>query len=195
MDKRKLIGTIIGVIMFAILIAGATYAFLTFTANVTNGTYYGNTMHFLVDYTKGTEITYIPQLVTATPETAESLHVVAKKNDGSVDGNLTIKLSTTSENTLTRDGIVNWALCKGTCTGNFLDAKATGTISATTETQESITETDPLITTLYVDPDRITDAGDTYYVYFWIDAEKLNNSHLGQIYRGYIHASATQEAS
>ena len=32
MDKRKLIGTIIGVTMFALLIVGATYAWLSFTA-------------------------------------------------------------------------------------------------------------------------------------------------------------------
>ena len=113
MDKRKLIGTIIGVIMFALLIAGATYAFLTFTATVTDATYNGTTMHFLVDYTKGSKITTMPQLVNATPETAESLFVVAKKNTGSVNGKLTIKLSTTSNNTLTTGEIVNWVLCKG----------------------------------------------------------------------------------
>lgn len=188
MDKRKLIGTIIGVIMFAILIAGATYAFLTFAVNVTNGTYNGKTMKFLVDYTKGTEITAIPQLVTATPETAESLHVVAKKNAESVDGNLTIKLSTTSNNNLTTGSIVNWALCKGACVGNFLDAKATGKINT------GGSEAEPHVDDLYTDPEEITDDGDTYYVYFWIDAVTLNNSHLGQIYSGYIHASATQSA-
>lgn len=39
MDKKKLIGTIIGVTMFAALIAGATFAWLTFSATITNGSY------------------------------------------------------------------------------------------------------------------------------------------------------------
>ena len=39
MDRKKLIGTIIGVIFFVALIAGATFAWLTFNANVTNGNY------------------------------------------------------------------------------------------------------------------------------------------------------------
>ena len=188
MDKRKLIGTIIGVMMFALLIAGATYAFLTFTATVTDATYNGTTMHFLVDYTKGSEITTMPQLVNATPETAESLFVVAKKNTGSVNGKLTIKLSTTSNNTLTTGEIVNWVLCKGECTGSFTHAnkKASGTINA------GGSEATPATITLYADTENITTGGDTYYVYFWIDAVTINNSHLRQVYSGYIHASATQ---
>ena len=74
MDKKKLIGTIIGVAMFAALIAGATFAFLSFTATVTNSTYNGTSMNFLVDYTKGTAITGLPQIKGSTNKSGETLN-------------------------------------------------------------------------------------------------------------------------
>ena len=51
MDIKKLIGTIIGVILFVALIAGATFAWLTFgTTLVSTNVNSANTMNFLVDY-------------------------------------------------------------------------------------------------------------------------------------------------
>ena len=186
MDKKKLIGTIIGVAMFAALIAGATFAFLTFTATVTNATYNGTSMNFLVDYTKGTAITGLPQIVTATPSNTAHLVVNAKKHTNSVEGYLTVKLTTTSTGTITTGGLVNWVLCKGACTqSDFSDKKASGTITATSTIS------------LWTDTEKIqADPGTDYYVYFWIDASKINNSHLTEAnntYSGYIHASAIQE--
>lgn len=181
MDKRKLIGTIIGVTMFAALIAGATFAWLTFNATVTNATYNGTTMNFLVNYTKGQDISSMPQLVTATPETATSLVINAKKNTNSVDGYLTVKLTSTSTTSITTSGAVNWALCKGECSGSFTDAKATGTVTATSTislwTDDTIIQADP---------------GTDYYIYFWLDSAIITSDHIGQTYSGYIHASATQ---
>lgn len=183
MDKRKLIGTIIGVVMFAALIAGATYAFLSFTATVTNATYNGKTMKFLVDYANGTDITNLPQVTTGTPSNTSYLVVNAKKNQESVDGYLTVKLTTTSTGTLTTGGLVHWVLCKGACTQtDFSDKKASGTITATSTIS------------LWTDDDKIQeDPGTDYYVYFWLDAAQVNNSHIDQTYSGYIHASATQQ--
>lgn len=125
MDKRKLIGTIIGVTMFAALIAGATFAFLSFTATVTDSTYNGTAMNFIVDYQEGTYIEDIPQLrssTTAAPNTqditmitpseAASLVVVAKHHENSAKGYVTIKLTTTSQGLLTTDGLVNWVICR-----------------------------------------------------------------------------------
>lgn len=133
MDKKKLIGTIIGVAMFAALIAGATFAFLSFTANTVNFTYYGNTMNFIVDYTKGTTVTGLPQvrgsvgnpgttfsasdLVDVTPNNVSKLVVIAKKHTNSVDGHLQIRFTTTSASTLNlvKDGnLINWIICRDT---------------------------------------------------------------------------------
>lgn len=179
MDKKKLIGTIIGVTLFAALIAGATYAFMTFTATVTNATYNATSMNFIVDYTKGTDINNLKQLKTATPSTATSLVVKAKKHAGSPNGNITIKLTSTSTGTLTTGGIVNYVLCKGACSSFTADnVKKTGTVTATS-TVDLITE-------------ALSDTEVSYYVYFWLDANKITNDHLNQTYSGNINASATQ---
>ena len=187
MDKKKLIGTIIGVIMFAALIAGATFAWLTFTANVYNATYVSNTMNFLVDYTKGTAIVDIPIVKEGVPgvggenDGSSYLIVKAKKHSGSPDGYVTIQLTTSSSTTLTTGGIINWAICKGACTTNFTAAKATGTI-----TEKGTID-------LWTDDTVLQTSDVSYYVYFWIDASKLENSHLNQTYQGYIHAYAEQK--
>lgn len=179
MDKKKLIGTIIGVTLFAALIAGATYAFLTFTATVTNATYNASTMNFIVDYSKGTDISDLPQLTTATASTAKSLVVKAKKHTGSPDGDITIKLNTTTiEGTLGSDGVVNYAICKGACANNFSGAKKTGTVG-TTGTIDLLTEA---LSTTEV----------SYYIYFWLDASKIKIEHIGKTYSGNISATATQ---
>lgn len=178
MDKKKLIGTIIGVTLFAALVAGATYAFLTFTATVTNATYNATTMNFIVDYTKGTDITNLPQLKTATAGTAEHLEVTAKKHAGSPNGDITIQLNTTTiEAPLDSTGVVNYAICKGACPDDFSGAKK-GTISA--------------IGTIELFKEALSDEYVSYYVYFWLDASKMNNNHIGKSYSGYISATAIQ---
>ena len=158
MDKKKLIGTIIGVTLFAALIAGATFAFLSFTANVTNSIYGVNTMNFLVDYTQGTHINGLPQRIGSstrsstassftdigdvTPSNVSRLVVTAKKHNNSVDGHLSIKFTTTSSDILTTDGLVNWIICRdtnvsdakdNTCENNFDNATNWGKISASGE--------------------------------------------------------------
>ena len=178
MDKKKLIGTIIGVTLFAALIAGATYAFLTFTATVTNATYNASTMNFIVDYSKGTDISDLPQLTTATASTAKNLVVKAKKHTGSPNGNITIKLNTTTiEEPLGSAGVVNYAICNGACADNFSGA-VTGTVG-TTGTIDLLTE-------------ALSDTEVSYYVYFWLDASKIKNEHIGRTYSGNISATATQ---
>jgi len=131
MNKKKLIGTIIGVAMFAALIAGATYAFLSFTANAVNFAFNGTTMNFLVDYTNGNAITGLPQvkgsigspgttfstsdLVDVTPNNVSKLVVIATKHNNSVDGHLQIRFTTQSANTvnLVKDGnLINWIICR-----------------------------------------------------------------------------------
>ena len=55
MDKKKIIGAIIGVTLFAVLIAGATYAWLSAAVDVNNGIYQASTGNFLIDYNGGIE--------------------------------------------------------------------------------------------------------------------------------------------
>lgn len=256
MDFKKLIGTIIGVTLFAILIAGATFAWLTFgTTIVSDNVTAANSMNFLVDYTEGTAINNIPMVdsTLVTPDQTESLVVVMKRNTNSPDGHGYIALNTTSTGTLTTGGIVRWAICRDTdieegtqvddvCggvttpddfsakalnTGKVTtnstvvllnDAKLTGTkcsidvTNATTCTSlqasgGSATKTALLPTasgtttgSILIPPTydategdgKSTDAGVSYFVYFWLDGATISNNEKEQTYTGYIQAGATQ---
>ena len=117
MNIKKLIGTIIGITLFIALIAGATFAWLTFgTTIVSTNVNSAKSMNFLVDYTKGTSIEEIPMVDSnlITPNQATSLVVMMKKHPNSIDGHGAISLTTTSSDGLTTDGVVRWAICRDT---------------------------------------------------------------------------------
>lgn len=199
MNKKKLIGTIIGVIMFGLLMAGATYAWLSFNATVVNAKYNTHTVNYWVNYTKGTDLSDMPILSsTATPSNTLSATITAVKPTGSLVDHLNIHLTTSTDNILTKDSdddddgkyLINYALCEGTCSESFTSAVATGYIdqdfydNATTKTIDIYTD--------HYDTALTANATFTYTMYFWIDAEELENRHLNLTYSGYIHASANQ---
>lgn len=178
MSNKKLIGTIIGVIAFAVLISGATFAWLTYSVNVTGGTYNGASTNFVVNYTKGTDISDVPILTSPTVSTARSLVVSANKTSTSVDGTLSIKLTTTSSDILTTSGAIKYKACQGECadlTSNVGTVTASGTVEIFSGALQS--------------------SATSYYVYFWIDAATFSNNHVGKTYSGYISAEAQQTQS
>ena len=178
MSNKKLIGTIIGVIAFAALISGATFAWLTYAVNVTGVTYNGASTNFVVNYTKGTDISDVPILTSPTGSTARSLVVSANKTSTSVDGTLSIKLTTTSSDRLTTSGAIKYKACQGECadlTSNVGTVTASGTVEIFSGALQS--------------------SATSYYVYFWIDAETFSNDHVGKTYSGYISAEAQQTQS
>ena len=184
MDKRKLIGTIIGVTMFAALIVGATYAWLSFTANVTNTTSNGSTLNYWVNYAKGEDLSDMPILINPTTSTASKVTVTAQRPKGSIADNIKIYLTTTSSNGLTTSGAIRYVICEGECNANFTG----NTINSVTATSTVNIFTGTLPGTV----DSTSNATVTYNVYFWIDAETITNRHLGHTYAGYIHADSTQ---
>lgn len=184
MDKKKLIGTIIGVIMFAMLIVGATYAWLIITASITNGTYNTGSRNFVIDYTKGTDVTNLPILTVSSASAvassgASSLTVTAKLNSTNTPkGDLKLTLVTTSDSgTLVSKGIIKYAVsinggtptAPQTVSSNNQDLILSGT--STTSLIDSTTN-------------------NSFTVYLWLDAATLTTT--GQTYAGYIKASATQ---
>lgn len=178
MSNKKLIGTIIGVIAFAALISGATFAWLTYSVNVTGGTYNGASTNFVVNYAKGTDISDVPILTSPTVSTARSLVVSANKTSTSVDGTLSIKLTTTSSDILTTSGAIKYKACQGECadlTSNVGTVTASGTVEIFSGALQS--------------------SATSYYVYFWIDAATFSNNHVGKTYSGYISAEAQQTQS
>lgn len=188
MDKKKLIGTIIGVVAFAALIAGATYAWFSFALNVTTGTYNATTQNFIITYEKGTNITSAPPVLSSpTASTASSLVVTAYRTSDVATGTLEIQLTTTSSDVLTTSGVIHYAVCASTTQGSpgctTLTSGATG-VKAT----GSITAASTI--TLY--SEAIPTTKTYYYVYFWLDGATYGESHVGKTYSGYIHAKATQ---
>ena len=194
MDKKKLIGTIIGVVLFAALIAGATFAWLTFNASITNGNYAAGTMEFVIKYKKGTDINgAVPVLTAGDTSNAASLNVQAYRTTNSTVGDLQIKMTTTSNNTLTTSGVLKYAVCSGTesaagCSGNLSNVEGNVlSVGEITIAGENV---------LYETADIKTDATTAYYwIFFWLDQSMITNEMTegtGMEFAGYIHASAQQ---
>ena len=183
MDKKKLIGSIIGVTLFALLVAGATYAWLTSALSTSNDDYNTRTKNFVVNFTKGDAIGSVPILGTPSKDTASSLTVEAYRPSTSAPGTLTIYLNnntTTENNVIVTDGVLKYSYCIGsTCTDEIFTAN-TGTVPTGTKV--------PLITNTVLN----TTATD-YTLYFWLDGATINSTtHLGKTFTGYISAEANQ---
>ena len=187
MDKRKLIGTIIGVLMFALLIVGATFAWLTFAANVTNATANGTTLKYTVNYGKGNDISDIPILSTGTTTTASEITLTAQRPLGSIADNIKIYISTNasqSDDALSTSVAINYVICETSCDENFA-----GNTIETLNTESTI---EIFSGTLEGTTTSSTNKTHTYKIYFWLDAAKITNNLVGKKYSGYIHADSTQ---
>lgn len=212
MDKRKLIGTIIGVTMFAALIAGATFAWLTFNASVTNGTYDATAENFIITYSGGTNITSMLDVVNAptVSNVTKKIRVSAHRANNTSTGTLYLKLTTSSTGTLTTGSVVRYAVCSGTssasgCTGNLADGQtgvlATGSVNRTGAIGKNVSNDSTCNTSdCYIyKTTTISTSATYYYIYLWIDAatfshdpEHPENSHLNQSFSAYVHAKAVQ---
>lgn len=173
-------------VAFAALVAGATFAWLTYSLNVTNGNYNTRTMNFAVDYVGGTDLSDIPMVSDPSPSSAEVITVRARRAVGSAPGDLTIYLNTDVSNTdqeiLTAEAL-NYAVCIGTC-ASFSQTYTVPTTATTTQTKLPILENSPL---------TASDSEYTYYnVYFWLDPTKVTNALLDKSYTGFISAEAEQ---
>ena len=191
MDKKKLIGTILGIALFAALIAGATFAWLTFNATIVNGTYNATSENFVINYAGGTDITQILDIESAptVSNITKVVKVSAYRDTTSSTGTLYLKLTSSTATSLTTGSVIKYAVCSATsststnCTGSLTNGSA-GVLNA-----GAVNKTGEI--TLYSTSNIPTEQ--TYYwIYFWIDAATFTNTHLGQSYAGYVHASATQ---
>ncbi len=186
MDKKKLIGTIIGVVAFIALVAGATYAWSTAALNVTGNAYNGGTMNFMVNYIKGTNITAMPPTLanSAGTSSTSSLTVKAGRTSSSAPGKMTIYLNTTStSNTLLTNGVLTYGYCiTATSTTTCSSFAGTGTVTTTGRTA-IITDT------------TIETTDKNYNIYFWLDGAKNQGQYKTQTYAGYIEAVATQTSN
>ena len=211
MNTEKLIGTIIGVIAFVALIAGATFAWLTATTVINNTVYTGTSKNFIINYNGSANISGFKEITsgsatTAAITSAASAEVAddawaavtaSKTNNDAPASSFKIKLAVT-ENTLATNAIA-WAICKGDCPTNVSLAAISGgsaicgvgVTNCGTITGGSLTEVllyDDIVT--FNTDNAVSET--TYNVYFWLDSGTLSNNDMGASFDGYIYAEATQ---
>ncbi len=173
-NKKKLIGTILGVVAFVALVAGVTYAWFTWASE--NTTINGQSGCFNIVYDKGTDIsgTLTPSInYEGGVNTTVKINI---SNACNITGEATISLNTNDETTIPlTQGALKYAVYQGA------DEISTGTIS-----QKGNIDLATVTLT------RAATATTEYTVYVWIDGSLSDNSFVGTSYSGYIHASATQ---
>lgn len=205
MDNKKLIGTILGVVAFVALIAGATFAWLSVTATV-NNQFVGNTKNFIINYGKGTDIGTSTNKVlqlrnpTKSQVTTGKTTVTAEKTDRDAPASHFILTLNLTANSFVTDSVI-YAACKtSSCpTTALATVAANGTITCGTNvTCGKITHGSLEAINVYDDTTTFnTDAAvnsTSYDVYLWIDSLLLSNDDMdaSASIAGNISASAVQ---
>lgn len=206
MDKKKLIGTIVGVVFFVALIAGATFAWLTFNASVTNGNYAGSTLNFTYNYATGTDVADLNQLTTTPPRNAITaglgyVALSASKPAGTAKASKFDLILKKTTNTIGDSNVFRYAVCMSETAANCNNTVSTAIPATTNDTWVSIgtISTGTGDQTLYSDASSFAAEGAAtanYYVYFWINGDAITsanqNNVVGKSFAGYIYATSEQ---
>lgn len=196
-DKRKIIGTLLGILGFIAAMAGLTYAMyvtdITNTNVITGGRSDACENTIDIVYNKGTDIneSEVP-LVNSYTETSTSTTITFHQNPN-LDCGKSIGQIHIHTNSSTSNNLIN--------TLKYTIEKIEGTTSTVTETYtgyitkkgSSCGEADTTI-----DIGLLEEATTTYKVYLWIDANESANiaeTVAEAAYTGYIHATANQEST
>lgn len=171
MSKKKLYGTIVGVIAFIALVAGLTYAWFTWASG--NTTISGQSGCFTIEYTNGTAISgnLTPSAdYTGGKNTDATLNIASTCT---TEGDATISLTTNASSTIDlTENAVKYAVYQGTT------EISSGVVTGGTQVIASNIQ--------------LTKTATTYTVYIWVDGEIADNDYVGTSYSGYISASAVQ---
>lgn len=209
MDKKKFIGTIVGVIFFVALIAGATFAWLTFNANVNNGNYAGSTLNFTYNYTTGNKVESI-NILSATPArnaiTAGAGYVAltASKPDGTAKASkfdlilkkTDVKLKDSNLEPINDSNVVRYAVCKSTTAANCNNSVSTAIPSTTNDTWVALgtittgtgdqllysDKDDPNTTNINEGSFSVEGAATAYYyIYFWVNGDAITSANQDKV--------------
>lgn len=221
MDRKKLIGLIIGIILFAALIVGATFAWLTYAINVTNGNYNVETSCFDVNYENGADISGTLNMV-ANPLNGRSTTISIGINEGcnvNAKGKIELVINSISsklyeattahcENALTLETLLNYSN-KDDCETNVGQTVTNLTRVWTTESAlkyavyEENFSGEPIIVghinestgtiTLYESFALNVGSSTKYYISIWLDGNIADSQYVNQSFSGYIKASAIQQ--
>ncbi len=189
MNKKKFIGTVIGVIAFIALIAGATFAWYTYNITLNKAGYNFTSSNFSIVYGHGDAITGVkiysgePTASNFTGATDGKVDITAKTT-GSIAGKMSIYLyvDAATTDTLITSGALKYAVCEGSTTIANTSYKGTiqnATVSNVEGKQNVIAANIPVNTT-----------SKTFHVYIWLDAATYDGA--GGSFTGHIGATATQ---
>lgn len=175
-NKTKLYGTILGVVLFTLLVAGFTYAALNWESTKTNIKLTSGC--FDIYYDKGQDIS--GQLNPSSSYT-DGLFATIKiniKNSCTTNGTGTLYLETlnTTSSNLYREGLLNYQVVK--------DGTATNLKGNITKSGEIALDIGTLT--------KASSASTTYKIYVWVNKDLLINSDANSKYYGKIRATATQ---
>ena len=195
MDTKKTIGAVVGVIAFIVLIAGATFAWFTASAAVTNATYNGTVCSYSLTVTGGNINTSLP----LASSTASSDYFYAKTHTtiGAQGVMSTVKAKLASECSTSSAGVATIAatITSGASTdcplsyAVFSDSTTdyTGTPLATGTIEGTSAKT--LITT-----GTLTTTDQTYKIWLYLDGDKISNSAcMNLAYKGNITVTSTSQ--
>ena len=159
MDTKKTIGAVIGVIAFVALIAGATFAWFTASATVTNATYNGTACSYALTVTGGNINTSLPLASStassdyhyskthATIGAQGVMSTVTAKLASACSANLagTAKIEAKITSGASPTCLLSYAVFSGSTTTYTGTPLATGTITGTSAV--TLTTTNTLTTT------------------------------------------------
>ena len=195
MDTKKTIGAVIGVIAFVALIAGATFAWFTASAAVTNATYNGTACSYALTVTGGNINTSLP----LASSTASSDYFYAKTHATigaqGVMSTVTAKLASACSASLagtakieakitagaSTDCPLSYAVFSGSTTTYTGEPLAKGTI--TSSAAKTLTTTGTLTTT-----------DQTYKIWLYLDGDVITKSTcMNLAYKGNITVVSTSK--
>lgn len=219
MNTKKLIGMIIGVALFAALIAGATFAWLTYTAVVQNASKTITTRNFTFTSPTGTDITKFPTIANQPARnntfSAGNGYVVlalSKAADTPYASSVKIVLSKTT-NGITLANALRYAVCRSATASQCNNSVSTAIPSTANNSNWVVTNNavglgtgDQVLwedtasaigTSSTSSPFKSTGAASTsYYVYFWLDPAIITTANSSQVmgkeFLGHIYFEATQ---
>lgn len=221
MDRKKLIGLIIGIILFAALIVGATFAWLTYAINVTNGNYNVETSCFDVNYENGADISGTLNMV-ANPLNGRSTTISMGINEGcniNAKGKIELVINSISsklyeattahcENTSTLETLLNYSsqtACETSSGETFTNLTRVWTTESALKyaIYEENFSGEPIIVghinestgtiTLYESFALNVGSSTKYYISIWLDGNIADSQYVNQSFSGYIKASAIQQ--
>lgn len=185
MKVAKIMGVVVGVLIFIVMIAGITYAYFTWRSN--DVVISGSSKCFSIDYGVSQEI--------GSADSSKTIAIGDTYEDGAY-AEVTFGLNSSCTNMKAIGTIYLNTNVVGTDENILNGALKYQVIRKTATTTELvddgiITSTEPI--TLFTDIELSAETqGYTYQVWVWIDVNLADNNYIGAQYSGYISAEAEQ---